>query len=499
LNQMLDQTGKREIADIAPASPDPGRRRGWGLSARLLAFLVLFVMLSEVVIYVPSIANFRVSWLGDRMTMADAASAVLLHSAASEIPREVQSELLNAVGATAIGIRDGSVSRLIAVVETPPVPDQVTDLRTMEPLVEIYDAFATLAARSPRTLRVIDQARSGALIEVLISDRALRSAMLSYSVNVLWLSAVLSLITGALLYLTINRLLVRPMRHLTRNMIAFSEAPEDHARVIIPSGRADEIGIAEARLASMQRELQDTLRQQRRLADLGLAVSKINHDLRNMLASAQLFSDRLGSLPDPTVQRFAPKLIGALDRAIAYCQNTLAYGRAREDPPVRRLLELSRLVDDVAEVLGLAEHATITWENAVPADLEIDADPDQLFRVLVNLCRNAVQALESDDGAAVVRRLTVSAFREGPVVTILVHDTGPGVPAQARAKLFQAFHGSVRPGGTGLGLAIAAELAGAHGGSIDLQESDEPGSTFRIIVPDRGVATRNQSEVATSV
>ena len=486
---MLDQTAKGQSDsdndNEAAPPPEPDRRRGLSLTWRLLTLTVVFLMATAILIYVPTIANFRVSWLADRMTMADAASSVLVRSVAADVPREIQDELLAAVGAIAIAIRDGSVSRLIATVETPPDVDRVADLRSMDLLREIYDAFATLAAANPRTLRVIGESRSGALLEILIDDRALRMAMVEFSVNVLRLSALLSLITAALLYLAINRLLVRPMRRISRNMVEFSEAPEDHDRVIIPSGRADEVGIAEERLAAMQRELQETLRQQRHLADLGLAVSKINHDLRNMLASAQLFSDRIGSLPDPAVQRFAPKLIGALDRAISYCQTTLAYGRAREDAPTRRLLRLKRLIDDVAEVLGLVEHPTINWENAVAEELEIDADPDQMFRVLVNLGRNAIQALESDPGPAVVRRLTMSADRQDARVTILVRDTGPGVPERARAKLFQAFHGSVRPGGTGLGLAIAAEIVGAHGGSITLVDPDQPGATFAMIIPDR--------------
>jgi signal transduction histidine kinase len=487
---MLKRNQPESDADALSAS-EPAPRRRIGLSWKLLALTVLFVMVSEVLIYVPSIANFRVNWLADRLTMADAASVVLAESISPDVPRDIQDHLLDAVDAIAIAIRTGDISQLIATVEMPPAVDRTADLRTMDPVREIADAFDTLLATGPRTLRVIGMSRSGATLELLISDQELRAAMLHYSANLLWLAALISIITAGLLYFSINRLFVRPMRRITENMVAFSQSPEDVARIIAPSGRGDEIGVAEDHLAAMQHDLQGTLREQRHLADLGLAVSKINHDLRNMLASAQLFSDRLGSLPDPTVQRFAPKLIAALDRAIAYCENTLAYGRAREAAPARRLVALDRLVDDVAEILGLIGHATISFENQVPAGLEIDADPDQLFRILVNLCRNAVQALETDPSPAVVRRLTISAERSGGEVTIRVNDTGPGVPEKAKTHLFRPFHGATRPGGTGLGLAIAAELAGAHGGKISLLESDGPGATFQIVIPDRVAGKRN--------
>lgn len=469
---------------LAPPGPRARRRLSSSLSWKLLLLTVLFVMLSEVVIYVPTIANFRLAWLTDRLTIADAASLVIEAADRGEVPRQIQDDLLSAVGATAIAIRDGSTSRLIASVDMPPDVDVTADLRTMNPARDIIDAFGTLIAPDKRILRVIGVSRAGPVIELIIDDRALRAAMLRYSVNILWLSALISVITGGLLYFSLNRLLVRPMRLLSDNMVAFSEAPENAGRVITPSGRADEIGVAEEHLAEMQRDLQATLREQRHLADLGLAVSKVNHDLRNMLASAQLFTDRLGSLPDPNVQRFAPKLIAALDRAISYTQATLAYGRAREAAPDRRLVALDRLVADVADALGLDGHPTISFENRVPGGLEIDADPEQLFRVLVNLCRNAVQALDGDQNPVIVRRLTVSGRREGAAAVIGVADTGPGVPEMAQARLFQAFQGA-RPGGTGLGLAIAAEIVRAHGGTIALAETPGPGATFAIVIPDR--------------
>lgn len=489
-----DGSQPTESAKSVSVTGPAASRRGVSLSWKLLFLTIFFVMASEVLIYVPTVANFRLSWLSDRLAMADAASTLIADSDASDIPREVQDDILAAVGATAIAVRNGSVSRLIATVEMPPSVDRTADLRSMGVVREIVDAFDTLFAGSPRTVRVIGLTRSGSVLELLIDDRALRAAMIEHSFNIFWLSALISLTTAGLLYFSINRLFVRPMRHITENIVAFSEEPEDSSRIIEPSGRRDEIGIAEEHLAAMQGELRETLQQQRHLADLGLAVSKINHDLRNMLASAQLISDRLSSLPDPTVQRFAPKLIGALDRAIAYCQSSLAYGRAGEKPPARRLIALARLVDDVADALGLVGHPTIAWENRVPADLEVDADPDQLFRVLVNLCRNAMQAMEGDDDPSIVRRLSLAASRTGGTVTITVEDSGPGVPEKARAHLFRAFQGGARPGGTGLGLAIAAELVRAHGGTIALVERPGPGATFEIVIPDRGGATRRSEK-----
>ncbi|MCB1488848.1 MAG: HAMP domain-containing histidine kinase, partial [Bauldia sp.] len=420
----------------------PRARRGRGLSWKLLILTLLFISVSAVLIYVPSIANFRLTWLSDRLAMADTASVVLAAADTVDIPRDIQDQLLAAVGATAIAIRNGSVSRLITTDDMPHEVDRTVDLRMMEPVADIFDAFETLLAPDERMLRVIGNSRNSGSVELVITDTPLRDAMLSYSARILWLAVLISVILSGLLFLSVGRMFVQPMRRLSQNMVAFSEAPDDTSRVITPSGRGDEIGVAEEHLASMQHDLQTTLREQRHLADLGLAVSKINHDLRNMLASAQLFSDRLGSLPDPTVQRFAPKLIGALDRAISYCQNTLAYGRAREAPPERRLLALDRLVDDVADVLGLVGHPTIAFENAVPEGLEVDADPDQLFRILVNLGRNAVQALESDPSPAIIRRLTISAERHNGDAVIRVDDTGPGVPEAARANLFRAFQGT---------------------------------------------------------
>ena len=231
----------------------------------------------------------------------------------------------------------------------------------------------------------------------------------------------------------------------------------------------------------MQTELADMLTQKSRLAALGLAVSKISHDLRNILSSAQLLSDRLITVKDPRVQRLVPKLIASLDRAIRLCAHTLDFGQAQETPPQRRRFPLAPLVAEIGENLGLPRQHAIDWTVDIEKDLAIDADRDQLYRVLSNLCRNAVQALETiGEGRGTI---AVTAWREGSMVMVEVSDTGPGVPERAKAHLFEAFQTVARKGGTGLGLAIAAELVQAHGGQIALVRN-EGGAAFRLTIPD---------------
>jgi signal transduction histidine kinase len=304
---------------------------------------------------------------------------------------------------------------------------------------------------------------------------------------VLIVSLLIAGIVSALVYLALHYLFVRPMRRLTANLVGFHENPENPARIIVPSQRGDEIGVAERELSDMQRDLVSMLNQKSRLAALGLAVSKINHDLRNMLASSQLLSDQLASVPDPRVQRFAPKLMRSLERAIDFAQSTLSYGRAQEAAPDRRMLLVEPVVAEVRESAGLATDASITWVAAIERGLSIDADPDQLFRVLLNLVRNAAQALESEpQGHIGAMQIRITGRREGSVAILEISDTGPGMPAKTREHLFEAFQTSGRPGGSGLGLAIAAELIRAHGGDIHLVEGTI-GATFRISIPDRPV------------
>jgi signal transduction histidine kinase len=472
-----------------------------GLSGKLLILTVLFVMMAEVLIYVPSIANFRITWLTDRLAAAHTGALVLEAAPNGMVPDSLARQILGSVGAKAIAMKTGQQRRMLALSELPTSVRQEVDIRDVQAYRAITAAFETMfLCKDTDIIRAVGPApMGGQFVEIVLEEGPLRHAMLRHSRNILLLSLIISGISAALVYLALHYLFVRPMRRITANMIAFREDPEAPAPGSSASTRQDEIGIAQREFVAMQDEITSMLHQKSHLAALGLAVSKVNHDLRNLLATAQLFSDRIAGLTDPQVQRFAPKLMRALERAIAFCQSIISYGRVQEPPPDRRPVPLQALVEEVRETVGLASEGRIGMQVAIERDLIVDADSDQLFRVLLNLMRNAVQALETRAPNDPVRdQIRVSGRREGANVIIEIADTGPGLSEKARAHLFEAFQGSTRTGGAGLGLAIAAELVRAHGGEIILVDGTG-GATFRIILPDRGVegeARRREREKA---
>ncbi len=467
---------------------DPVRTPRFGLSGKLLLLTIVFVMIAEVLIYVPSIANFRLSWLNDRLAAAHTAALVLEAAPSGMVPESLAKQILDSIGARAVAMKMGQQRRLLAVSNMPPEIHRTIDMREVSWWSAIIGAYQALTDPDDCVLLVIGPApMGGEFIEIVINNAPLQKAMLRFSGNILLLSLLISAFTAALVYIALHHMIVRPMRRITANMMLFRADPENPSRVLAASKRVDEIGMTERELAAMQLDISSMLHQKNRLAALGLAVSKINHDLRNLLASAQLVSDQLATLPDPRVQRFAPKLMRALERAIAFCQSTLSYGRVQEPVPDRRPIELERLVAEVRETLGLTEESGIGWITAIERGMTVDADHDQLLRVLLNLARNAMQALEARSPNDPVRdQIRFTGRREGSVAMIEVSDTGPGLSAKARQHLFEAISGSTRTGAAGLGLAIASELVRAHGGELRLIEGTM-GATFQVNIPDRAL------------
>ena len=447
------------------------------LSARLLALTVVFVMLSEVLIFAPSAGRYRLTYLEERIAAGYIAILALMATPDNMVSKDLERELLNQAGAYIIALRRPDGAKLMLEAEKPPRVDASFDLRDRGFFMLIGDAFDTLFQTGNRILRVVAPSprHPQAIVEIVIDEAPMRMALVDYSNRILALSIVISLITAAFVYLSLQWLLVRPMRRMTESMMAFRENPEDLSRPPPVSRRTDEVGVAQHELADMQAKLRAALQQKTRLAALGVAVTKINHDLRNILTTAQLVADRLAVSDNPEVKRMTPTLLAAIDRAIDLCSKTLTF--TREGPPElnRQRFPLRNLIEEVGAALPAQVNGRQVLFTDIPAEIEIDADRDQLFRVFSNLGQNAVQA-----GAT---RIDVSARRTDGCIVIAVADNGPGLPPRARENLFQPFAGSARAGGSGLGLAIARDLMHAHGGDIRLARSSGDGTTFELELP----------------
>jgi signal transduction histidine kinase len=446
------------------------------LSARLLILTAFFVMLIEVLVFVPSVAKFRIDWMMAKVNAAHLAMLALDAAPDRAVGQMLKSELLSQVGAHNVLVRRGG-ARLVLDGAAPAHIDDSYYLAGQGPLDKIVDAMLVFLSSEPRLIRVISPspANPEVEIELVLDETALRNSMIGFGWRIFLLSVLISVVTASLVYLSLHWLLVRPMRRITESMTAFSEKPEDFRRTLKPSARNDEIGTAERQLAAMQVGLRTALTQKAHLAALGTAVAKINHDLRGVLSSALVVSDRLEQSDDPEVRKLAPTVIASIERAVALCSQTLDYAGGNDRVLHRERFPLHPLVEEI-EVLAKSDGVAETrLKNETPAGLLLDGDRDQIFRILQNLVRNAAEAGATD--------IIISAETAQGHVGIDIHDNGPGLAPRAQEKLFQPFEGSARAGGTGLGLAISRELAEGHGGTLELVSTGAEGTLFRLSLP----------------
>jgi signal transduction histidine kinase len=447
------------------------------LSARLLVLTIFFVMLGEVLIFVPSVARYRMSYFEEHIAAAHIATLALIASPTGKLDQALTDELLAEVGVHSITLhrQDGMVRMLDA--PEPPKADLNFVIGGGNVPIWIQRSFETLFSSGNRVMRVTGTSsfEPDTKVEILLDEQPLREAMWQFAGRIFQLSIILSVSAAVLVFLSLQWLLVRPMRRITASMASFSLDPEDASRVIVPRGGRDEIGQAEKELAAMQETVRQALGQRARLAALGTAVTKINHDLRNILATARLVTDGLTTSAAPEVRRVAPRLIDAIDRAIALCSRTLDFSREGAPPISPSRFPLRPLIEEIGPALleGTEDEASIDLD--IPSELAVRADRDQVYRVFLNLVRNSVEA-----GA---RRVRVTASRDDGTAVIDVIDDGPGLPPRARENLFRPFAASARPGGSGLGLAIARELMRVQGGDVALIASTGSGTTFRVTMP----------------
>ncbi|WP_240623164.1 sensor histidine kinase [Brevundimonas lutea] len=460
----------------------PRFRSPAGLSTRLLLLTGVFAVVVEALIVAPSAASFHERWLLDRVRVAEAASVGVEALPYSEVEDDTARQLLEIGGVQAIAVGEQGVRRLLLEAPTLSRAPDFIDLRQSDWVARTLDPWRTLLGPDDRSIRVMARPRyrSGDFIEVIAPVQPLKAELREFLLQSLLLSLLISALAGTALYAALAYLVLAPMRRVTASIERFRAEPEAPSTVA-PSGRRDEIGRVEEELDRMQEEVRGALRSRARLVALGEAVAKINHDLRNMLTSAQLASERLAASADPNVAKALPRLERALNRAAALAQNTLDYGRSEEPPPVLARLPLGPALSAAAEDAGL-ERDGVRLEKKLPARATIHADADQLHRILVNLMKNARQAIQADvrrQGRGVVR---VTAKTSDDRLILRIADDGPGIPDRLAERLFQPF---VSGGGqgAGLGLTISRELAANHGGVLNLIETGPRGTVFELALP----------------
>lgn len=459
------------------ASAEDARHGRWyhSLSFRLFTLTLASILLVELLIFLPSASNARTNWIETRVEAARTAALALEAAPARMVSKELSDELL--ASAEVLGVAElvpdvdgGRRVQLLPARDLGEGEIVRVDLFSRSMSGSMSEAIATLFAPDDRVLLVTAPGSSfGRTIEVLMDEAPLKSELSAFAWRIFFLSLLISVIIATLLFALLYALVVKPMQRVTQSVEQFSENPGSWTRLLPQTSRKDEIGRAQNALVDMEEAVSESFRQRGRLAELGEAVAKITHDLRNSLGVAQMVSDSLAKSEDPRVQSAAPRLERALRRAIKLATQTLEYGKS--DTPEADLQEFN-LFDAVEEAAqeGLNGHDQIDWVNDVPPATRVKADPEHLHRIAGNLIRNAAQAIETDG--------EISAIWEDGA--LLIADSGPGLPPLARENLFTPFAGSSKRDGTGLGLAISRDLARSMGGDLELESSDETGTVFKI-------------------
>ena len=461
------------------------------LSGRFILLTLVFVILAEIMILVPSLARFRVEFLQDRLERSQMASLALLTTPSVMIDETLEAELLANAGVLNVALkRDHTRELFLSTPDLGPI-EGMYDMRESSWPQLIWDAMKVLWTDEARNIRVVGEPvrNAGEMIDVVMDESTLRVAMLEYGRNILLLSAVISIATSILLFLAVQYLMVRPINRLTRGMLRYAAQPEDASRVIQPRDGGTELHDAERALQSMQTQLTESLAHKERLANLGQAVSDINHDLRGILSIATLLVDPLRDSSDPDVTRNAPRLIRSLSRAERFCETMLQYAKGKEPPLQLHDVDLMDLLADVVEGERLAASAgsgtaSITISLDGPESAIACVDKERIHRVAANLIRNAREAVATTgrDG-----RVGVSLAENSAAWSLTIEDDGPGIPPSIRDRLFVPFSSRGKAkNGTGLGLAISLEIIRSHGGQLELLNTGDSGSVFRALLPKTG-------------
>lgn len=456
------------------------------LSSKVLLLAITFVMVAEVLVFVPSAAIYRQNWLSERAERAGHLTLALMGVPDYEGSEILSTKFMEDTDVIMLSTKRAGMTELILGAPPDSEDFEIIDMREPRRIPDFTDTFKTFFGSDDGYLRVqampIMDGQEG--LEYIVPKASLKQAMQDYSHRILLLSLIIAIITGLMLYAALSVVIVRPVKALASGLSAFREDPETRRSNLPPSRRKDEIGQLQRAFYDMKQSVRAALKQQDRLATLGLAMAKINHDLRNVLTSAQLVSDRIAMDKDERIAKMGQRLVRAVDRGVKLCADVLDFSNSQEDPPEIQDIRISFLLGEVAaDVLPAFDTGdkSIRFINNVDTNISVEGDMDHTYRILLNLFRNAAQAMSTIPDEDYVQELEISADTEPGLVRVTIKDTGPGLPQKAQDNLFKAFASSSGHGSTGLGLTISRELARDQGGDLILSESGENGTAFTVI------------------
>ena len=300
---------------------------------------------------------------------------------------------------------------------------------------------------------------------MIFPPHAMTDALRSYMLRGFALVIVLAMMIGIPFAIIIEWLVIFPLRRMISDMTSFARDPYQQGREETDLTHQNIISEARQAFDTMTTATRNELVQRDKLAAVGEAVAKINHDMRNVLSSAVLLSDSLEQSDDPKVARAGPVVSQAIQRAVDMCSHMLLYLKQPEaisSAPVT----MAKLIDECQAGINI----TINYSG--PDQLVIDEAA--FFRLLHNLIGNAASAKAS--------AVDITVWRAGQHAIVDIADNGPGLDEGSRDSLFKPFAGSSR-GSSGLGLSIARDIALAHGGDLRLSRSNDNGSEFRLRLP----------------
>ncbi len=437
-------------------------------------------MAAEILIFIPSAAMFRQTWLTERAEAAGLLTLAIEGVQDYEGGEMLSNQFMQDTNVTMVAQKRDGMSQLVLGMPPSSTRIIVADLRHERRLPLFRESFRDFFAKGDAYIRILSDPTVDGVdaLEVLVPQMDLKNAMLDYCKRVLLWSLAISLLTGIMIYAALSRIIARPIRKLARGLAKFRQDPRKRTKLEEPQIRRDEIGQLEREFFDMKSGVRTALQQQEHLATLGMAMAKINHDLRNVLTSTGLISDRLANDPDARIRTMGERLVRSVERGVKLCEATLAFSQSAEEKPDLRPVAITNLIDEAAAD-SMAEEGKVQFINTVPAELTLMADPDHTYRILHNLFRNTVQALQKSRK----QELKIEARTNNGKATLLISDTGPGIPDYVRKNLFKAFTSGINKGGTGLGLTISRELARGQGGNLSLQSTGPEGTVFVLSLP----------------